>query len=212
MDFKTKKQIQILYDYMKLNDSLEKVDIIIGCGCANLKIPKRCAELHLQGYADYIIFTGGLGKTTKELFHKSEAEMFCDVAMECGVDRNKIYLENQSTNLPQNFMNCNTLIREVGLTANSLLLVHSPSTTRRTLATAKVYFPDKRILITTPNYTFESFMKQLEESPLLTESICVLVGNIQRMIVVPPIRISSGSRRITRRSNTILLCTKAKRI
>lgn len=180
------KQVRILYDYMKINDNIEKVDAIIGCGCGNLEIPVRCAQLMIENIADYIIFTGGLGKYTKNTFKHSEARIFEQIAIQQGVSPNKIYVEENSTNLPENFINTKELVRRENLTLNSMLLVHSPITTRRTLATAKVYFPEKRILVTTPTSEFEEYIQMLEQRNVLEESIQILVGNIQRMIVTPP--------------------------
>lgn len=39
--------------------------------------------------------------------------------------------------------------------------------------------------MTTVNTSFEEFINRLEKSQLLYETICVLVGNIQRMIIAP---------------------------
>lgn len=180
------EQVKVLYDYMKINDNIEKVDAIIGCGCGNLEIPVRCAQLMIQNFADYIVFTGGLGKYTKNTFKHSEARVFQQIAIEQGMDPSKIYLEEDSTNLPQNFINTKELVRRENLTLNTMLLVHSPITTRRTLATAKVYFPDKKILVTTPISEFEEYIQMLQQKNVLEETIQILVGNIQRMIVTPP--------------------------
>jgi len=90
MDKEVFKNIEILYNYMQINDKLEKCDMIMGCGCANLEIPKRCAELYFKDYGKYIVFAGGLGKTTKKLFNKAEAQIYKDIALQCGVPEDKI--------------------------------------------------------------------------------------------------------------------------
>ena len=61
---------------MVIETPIEKSDLIIECACLNLKIPLRCSKLIKQGYADKVIFTGGLGKLTQNEFKKSEAEIF----------------------------------------------------------------------------------------------------------------------------------------
>lgn len=185
MESRILENIKILYDYMKINDELEKCDLIMGCGCANLKIPQKCAELYFNGYGKYIVFAGGLGKTTKKLFNKPEAQIYREIATECGVPEDKIVVEDQSTTTPQNFKNTIKILQQEKLEYNSMVIVHSVITTRRTLATAKAYLPNTKIYMTTVKTTFEEFMSRLEKSHLLNETICVLVGNIQRMVIAP---------------------------
>lgn len=185
MEQEVLKQVKILYDYMKVNDQLEKSDIIMGCGCANLQIPRRCAQLYLEGYGEYIVFSGGLGKTTKKLFSKPEAKIYQEIALECGVPKEKMIIEDQSTTTPQNFKNTISILQQKKLKHDSMIIVHSVITTRRTLATARAYLANTKIRMTTVKTTFEEFMNRLEKSQLLQETICVLVGNIQRMIIAP---------------------------
>lgn len=185
MEQEVLENIKILYDYMNINDQLEKSDIIMGCGCANLQIPRRCAQLYLRGYGEYIVFSGGLGKTTKKLFHKPEAQIYKEIALECGVPEQKIIVEDQSTTTPQNFKNTISILQQKKVKHNSMIIVHSVITTRRTLATAKAFLNNTKIYMTTVNTSFEEFINRLEKSQLLYETICVLVGNIQRMIIAP---------------------------
>lgn len=65
-----KEKLKVLWDYMKLNQPLEKCDLIMGCGCENLDIPVKCATLLKEGYAPKILFAGGLGKLTEGNFRK----------------------------------------------------------------------------------------------------------------------------------------------
>ena len=50
---------RILWDYMHLNQKVEPSDVIVGFGCYDEDIPKRCAELYREGYAPYVAFSGG---------------------------------------------------------------------------------------------------------------------------------------------------------
>lgn len=179
------EKIKILYDYMNINDKLEKCDFIMGCGCANLAIPKRCAELYFKGYGKYIVFAGGLGKTTKHLFSKPEAQIYKEIALKCGVPEQKIIIEDKSTTTPQNFKNTIKILEQEKRKYSRIIIVHSVITTRRTLATAKAYLGDTKIYMTTVKTTFEDFIDKLKKKELLNETICVLVGNIQRMIIAP---------------------------
>ena len=63
--------LKVIWDYMKLNQTVPVCDVIFGCGCSNLEIPATCAELYKKGYGKKIIFSGGLGKITEKSFQKS---------------------------------------------------------------------------------------------------------------------------------------------
>ena len=53
--------LQVIWDYLCLNEPLEKADCIVGFGNFNTDIARRAAELYLKGYAPKVLFTGGLG-------------------------------------------------------------------------------------------------------------------------------------------------------
>lgn len=59
------KYIQILWDFMKLNQPLKKSDFIIVLGCADIKVADVAIDVYNQGLSDKIIFSGGLGKSPK---------------------------------------------------------------------------------------------------------------------------------------------------
>lgn len=172
--------VKILWNYLYLGEPIEKCDCILGMGCHDLNIPERCAELYKNGYADIIIFTGGLGKVTKELWNKSEAEKFAEIAISLGVPKEKIYVEKESTNTGENFEFTKKLIQQNHLNINSFLLVHKPYMERRAMAAFKVFLPDKKCFITSPKISFDEYFK---DEALAEENIQVLVGDLQRIKV-----------------------------
>lgn len=66
-------KLEIIWNFMKLDQEIRPCDIIMGCGCNNTNIPVRCWELFQEGYGQKILFAGGLGKITSQKFDKSEA-------------------------------------------------------------------------------------------------------------------------------------------
>lgn len=88
---------------MKLNQKIDKCDLIIGCSCSYLEVADKCVELNKEGYAPKILFTGGLGKITKDNFNKTEAEIYKDIAINKGVSDKDILIETKSTNTGDNF-------------------------------------------------------------------------------------------------------------
>ena len=187
MDNMEKEALKIIWDYMFLKQELVKCDLIIGCGCHDKQIPVLCAELLKKGYGEKIIFTGGLGKITQDLFAKSEAETYRDIALACGVSSEQILIENQSTNTGDNFKFSAILIAEKNLKADKILIVHRGIYQRRTLNVAKTVLPDSEIFITAPSVSFEEFITFLDNSDdeEVKRSISVIVGNIQRLIIYP---------------------------
>lgn len=178
--------LNILWDYLHMGNQLEKCDCILGLGCHDLRVPKRCAQLYHQGYGDIIIFAGGLGKVTKELWNQSEAEKFADIAISLGVPKEKIYLEMRSTNTGDNFRFTKKLIEEQQLTINTFLLVHKPYMERRCFAAFSAILPDKKCVVTSPDIPFEEYYHSYETGEVSQdEMIHVLVGDLQRMKLYP---------------------------
>lgn len=84
---------QKIWDYHYLNRPLKKADCIIGLGSYDLRVADRCAELYFEEWAPFIIFTGGLGNWTKNIWDRSEAEIFTEHTLLKGVPSDKIKLE-----------------------------------------------------------------------------------------------------------------------
>ena len=81
----TLKHLQVLWDYLKLNQPIEKSDLILVGGSHDLRVANRAAEIYLSSYAALILFSGGLGTVTKDLWTEPEAIMFSKIAIEKGV-------------------------------------------------------------------------------------------------------------------------------
>ena len=185
-DFELINALKIMWDYLNLNMPLQKADLIIGCGCRNLKIPQRCAELYSKDYGKNILFCGGYGKLTGD-FIKPEAEIFKDIAIENGIPQNKIFVETKSTNTGDNFKFSLEIIEKNNLKFDKILIVHNTLAARRTLNCAKAVIPNKNIRITGINNTFDRFIEILKnmDTENATNNISVIVGDIQRIIIFP---------------------------
>jgi len=175
-----------LWNYMNLNQTLEKGDLIIGCGCSNLEVPVKCAQLFKEGYGKKILFTGGLGKDTEGHFTKPEAEIYKEIAIKNGVNENDIIIETKSTNTGDNFRFSKEILEQQNINYNKIIIVHRPLSERRTISTAKAILENKELSITSPDMSFEEFLKYLKESKnSAIDVISVIVGDIQRMIIYP---------------------------
>ena len=168
--------IQILWDYMKMNHKIRNADCIIGLGTIDINVANVASELYLKGYANKLIFSGGLGKITRKLWNETEAEKFAKIAIQRGVPSNNIYLEKESTNTGDNFRFSKKLIENLKLDIKSCIIVCKPYDERRAYATFKKIMPEYDGIVYSENISCEEYYQKYGN-----EWVHVLVGDIQRM-------------------------------
>lgn len=174
--------LQVLWDYLKLSQTPEEADCILGFGNFNVEIARRAAELYHQGFAPRILFTGGLGRNTEGLFSEPEALRFARTAMECGVPEDAILLETKSANTAENILFSRALLQERGIPHSRILGVHQPFMERRIAAAMGVYWPEVRFRVTSPQVTLPQYLAEaLRQGITEYAAICVIVGDFQRM-------------------------------
>ena len=76
------ENLKVIWDYMHMNMVMDKADCIVGFGNYNDEIALRAAELYKLNYSSKILFTGGLGRNTSDLWVQSEAERFSKIGSE----------------------------------------------------------------------------------------------------------------------------------
>ena len=174
--------LQVIWDYLCLNEKPRKADVIVGFGNFNEDIPRRAAELYLQGYAPRILFTGGLGRNTVGLLPESEADRFARVAIGCGVPDEAIIREDKSTNTAENIIFTRKLLEERNIPHNHILGVHQPFMERRITAAMGVYWPEQSFSVTSPQVTIPQYLEAARGQGITENaSISVIVGDFQRM-------------------------------
>jgi len=171
-----------LWNYHKMNFKLEKSDCILALGSHDLRVAERVAELYLEGYAPIVIMSGGLGNFTKEIWTEKEADKFASIAVEKGVPEEAILIENNSTNTGENILFTQKLLEQKHLDPHSFIVVQKPYMERRSYATFKKHWPDKRLVVTSPQISFEEY--PTEEIPL-ERVIHIMVGDLQRIKLYP---------------------------
>ncbi len=176
------KHLQILWDYLSVHQQPQKADVIVGFGCYDDNVARRAAELYHQGYAPWILFTGGLGRNTTGLFTETEAEKFAQVAVGCGVPEEAILLENQSTNTKENIVFTRQLLKERNIAHSRILGVHKHYMERRIFAAMGVYWPEQRFCVTSFRQTLEEALEAAEGQGMTREdTISTIVGDFQRI-------------------------------
>ncbi|XP_066527396.1 uncharacterized protein SCO4629-like [Hoplias malabaricus] len=161
MDDETEKRAKALWDYLCLGEPLEKSDVIIGLGCHDLRVAERSAQLFLDGWAPFLLFTGFLGKQTTGVWTRREAEIFRDVAVDMGVPEDRILLETSATNTGENIRFSYKTLREIAIPVKKLILVQQPFMERRVKATFLKQWPghseDTHFIITSPQMDMSSY-------------------------------------------------------
>ncbi len=184
MNTDTDKPAKIIWDYLRLKQTVKKCDIIFALGSSDLRVAKRAAQLFLDGYGEYLVISGGLGRLSKDVFHKPEAEMFADVAIELGVPKEKILTETKASNTGQNITFTYDLLQKQDIRPASILIVTKPYMERRVYATFKKQWPGgaTEIIVTSPDIQYEDYF-----TPELTKDLVLntMVGDLQRIRYYP---------------------------
>ena len=174
--------LQIIWNYLCLNQTPQQADVIVGFGNFNTDIARRAAQLYHQGYAPKILFTGGLGRNTEGLLPEPEAVRFARVAMEWGVPKEDILLEDKSANTKENIEFTRQLLEKQEIPHDRILGVHQPFMERRITAAMGVYWPELDFSVTSPQVSIPEYLQRAKEQGISENaSISVIVGDFQRM-------------------------------
>jgi hypothetical protein len=183
------KDARMLFDYLSLRDPEAPGDAVIGFGHFDLKIPRRCLELHRQGLVPLIIFSGGVGAGTADL-GQAEARAFLEEARtQGGVDEDAIVIEDQSTNTGENVEATTRLLADEGRPLGSeggirtALIVANAYRQRRVDLTCRLHHPGVRWINTPPATSFEEEREMYASKG--QDLVRLLVGEIQRLLDYP---------------------------
>lgn len=171
----------ILWNYMRLEQPLERADCIIGLGNADVRTADWCAHLYHQGYAPRILFTGAHGRMTEGLFAETEAEVFTQRAVELGVPAAAILKESSATNTGENIVLAHRLLQCHTITPHSLILVTKPYMLRRAYATFMKQWPDEvkpKIICSAVDLTLDEYC---DADHPFADVVAIMVGDLQRI-------------------------------
>lgn len=171
-----------IWDYHHLGHTLVPSQCILTLGSHDTRVAERAADLYHQGWAPLLIFSGGLGRLTENMWSETEADLFARIAIERGVPADAILVENRSTNTGENVQLVRQLLREKGLDPQTFILVQKPYMERRTLATFAKNWPGRQFVVTSPQLGFEAY--PTAEIPV-EQVINIMVGDLQRIKVYP---------------------------
>lgn len=193
---------ELVYNYHRMGMPLPTAcaDAIF-CLCSlDLRVAQRAAQLYLDGYGRWLIFSGGSGKITADLplFREDpEAVVFARVARAMGVPDERIIVEPRSTNTGENVRFTQTLLGERGLLGDhnnghddsirTFVLVQKPYMERRTYATFMKQWPGMetdeggkrfQFTVTSPLLEFAEYLDEQNPRDLV---INLMVGDLVRI-------------------------------
>ena len=176
------KYAELLWNFNNIKQPLKKSDAILVLGSNDTRVAEMGVELFLKNYAPLIIFSGGFGRLTQYLYDKSEAEVFADIAISLGIPKEKILIENKSTNTEQNIVFTKDLLRKKNIEISTFIVVQKPYMLRRAYATFKKQWPNKKFVVTGPKIDYKDYPNEIITKELL---INVMVGDTQRIEEYP---------------------------
>ncbi|XP_060913082.1 uncharacterized protein SCO4629-like [Labrus mixtus] len=183
MDEEREEWARILWDYLCLDQRLEKSDVIIGLGCHDLRVAESSAALFLEGWAPLLLFTGNVGKQTAGVWTRPEAEVFLDVALRMGVPRMNILLETEATNTGENIRFSHRVLKERNIPVSNVILVQQPFMERRVYATFMRQWPSQgeliNAIVTSPQLSILDYPHPTVGTA--SDLICYMLGVVERI-------------------------------
>jgi uncharacterized SAM-binding protein YcdF (DUF218 family) len=171
-----------IWNYHHLYHTLVPSDCILTLGSHDTRVAERAASLYHEGWAPLLIFAGGLGRLTEGVWSEPEAELFARIAIEKGVPKEAILIENKSTNTGENIRLVQELLKAKALNPQSFIVVQKPYMERRSYATFARNWPEKSFVVTSPQIPFEAYPTPAIP---LEQVINIMVGDLQRIKVYP---------------------------
>lgn len=153
------KIISDISDYIFVSDTPQKVDAIFLPGGSYPELPEYAAELFHEGYARFLVPSGGIsikhdkwkGVSSKaEIYtanYNSDCEFFTDVLIKSGVPKDAIICENQAQHTRDNAFLSRKILDEMGLNITSAMIICKAFHARRCLMLYQMAFPDVSFIV-----------------------------------------------------------------
>ena len=186
MDQQTYALAETLWDYHLMKHQIGKADAILVLCSHDERVAERAAQLFQEGWAPLVIFSGGHGSITRSLWDEPEAERFARIAVSLGVPSETILIETHSTNTGENIEFTKRLLAERGLELQKFILVQKPYMERRAFATFRKLWPEKELIVTSPQVSFGEYVAHYANRALSAADIVgIMVGDLHRIKVYP---------------------------
>ena len=151
--------ISDISNFIFVSDEPEKVDAIFLPGGSHPEQPEYAAELYNQGYAKWLIPSGGISvkrdkwpgvRSKADIYsgdYKSDCEFFTDVLLKNGIPASAIIGENQSGHTRDNAFLSREAVNRAGIEIKTALIVCKAFHARRCLMLYQMAFPNVDIKV-----------------------------------------------------------------
>jgi hypothetical protein len=174
---------RILWDYSQVPQEPIPAEVIVALGTNDLRVAEHAADLLLRGYGSRLVCTGGVAHQNDLLatsWEKTEAEMFADVAVRCGVPCDRILLETQAANTAENIVFTRRLLEEAGIRPRNVIFATKPFVQRRVWAALPLKWPNMPATLSSTRMTLdEYFTPDLPAEKVIN----IMMGDVQRIWV-----------------------------
>jgi uncharacterized SAM-binding protein YcdF (DUF218 family) len=186
MEQRIRELVERVWQYHQMHHQLASADAILVLCSHDMAVAETAARLFLDGWAPLLIFSGGLGSITKHLWREPEADQFARTAIRMGVPPESILVENKSTNTGENILFTKQLLAEKHIDPRTFIVVQKPYMERRSYATFKKLWPEKALVVTSPNVTLDQYLETYSNGALSKEEVIgIMVGDLQRIRLYP---------------------------
>jgi uncharacterized SAM-binding protein YcdF (DUF218 family) len=186
MDPRLRPFVETIWSYHHVNHELAPSEAILVLCSHDRIVARRGAQLWLDGWAPLLIYSGGLGAITRKLWNEPEADQFARIAEEMGVPRGAILIENRSANTGENVLFTRRMLEERQMDPETLIVVQKPYMERRAWATFCKLWPEKSLVVTSPQLSLDEYLAHCAGGPLSeNDVIAIMVGDLQRIRLYP---------------------------
>jgi uncharacterized SAM-binding protein YcdF (DUF218 family) len=186
MDQQTFALAETLWNYHQMKHEIAAADAILVLCSHDERVAERAAQLFHEGWAPLVIFSGGQGAITRTLWSEPEAERFARIAVDLNVPREQILIEAHSTNTGENVEFTKRLLAERGLELQKFIIVQKPYMERRAFATFRKLWPEKDLIVTSPQVSFRDYLDHYANRALSPADVVgIMVGDLQRIKIYP---------------------------
>jgi len=136
------KAIRTFFDYLRVEDKLEKSDAIFILGGSTIAPAEKAAELYKQGYAKYIVALAKRGTFSNPEWQVDEHQKYREVLEGLGVPSEAILTESIGTNTKIEAQEAIPFLKKKGIDPKQMILVSRPIHQRRAWGTFQAQHPD----------------------------------------------------------------------
>lgn len=180
MDEKILADAKIIYNFLSGHKAPDgPADFLLVMGGHDLMVPVLAAELYAEKMAPIVVCSGGFGKITRRIWHRTEGKTFAKKCIELGVPEHKVLIEKKASNMGENFTFTRKLLAKEGIAVETGIIVCKPHMAKRALATARKQWPEVKWHVAVKKVPMEEYISKKD----LKREINVMVGDIERLII-----------------------------